>query len=229
MDVGTGVIVGAGEIVTAAHVVGNRKEVLVHVGGRQLSVEVAALDREADLALLLVAGSETTSALSLAPTLPLVGEDVVVFGAADGTVAATRGIVSAYETIAGVQHLRTDAAVNRGSSGGPVIDRSGDVIGVVVTKVEGRDGIAHAVTAPVLAEFLKDRPAPSFTTATPTGAIPPWALIGGFAGVVALAGLGRRAASRRREAGTDVRLGRSRIRLAVDATTPTDTGDNDGS
>jgi S1-C subfamily serine protease len=230
---GTGFVIGRGEIVTAAHVVGDWERVNVRIDGQHFDAEVVARDDSLDLALLLV--SETgLPALSLAETLPPLGEDLVAFSAADGTVAATRGILSAYETIGGIGHLRTDAAVNTGSSGGPILNAAGNVIGVTVTKTEGREGVAHAVTASVVSEFLAATP-PAGTSQEDqvrTGASPevprwPWLafLVGGLG--LAIAATTRTVRAHRAEPADEIRLGASRIRIG-ETTTYVDEGDNYG-
>ena len=225
-SVGTGFVSGPGEVVTAAHVVGDRRQVDVLFGGRTFGADVISLDPAVDLALLLVVDTEWP-VLVLAEAVPDIGEGLVVFSASDGVVAATRGVVSAYETIGGVPHLRTDAAVNTGSSGGPVINSMGRVIGVTVTKVEGREGIAYAVTAPVVREFLTNRPVAMLTPATDKipSSIAPWG-IGGVA--ILLAGFGGLVLTRRNERQDEIQLGRSRIRIDADTLTHVSTGETDG-
>jgi S1-C subfamily serine protease len=231
LNTGTGFVIGPGEIVTAAHVIDVGGEIIVQVAGRHLDARLVAFDAAADLALLVVAATDLPT-LHVAESLPPVGEDATAFSAADGVVAATRGIISAYETVRGVPHLRTDAAVNAGSSGGPIVDASGWVIGVTVTKIEGREGVAHAVTADVLRDFLDTRPsaaAPSQSEDRSSSALP--LTIGGsvlLLGAPLLAFLRRRGRASTSQLPDDVQLGRSRIRLDADAMTHPQPGGNNG-
>jgi hypothetical protein len=68
----------------------------------------------------------------------------------------TRGIVSGYPTIADRRRLQTDAPVNPGNSGGPIVDESGAVLGVVSFKLVASkiEGIAFAVPIPEVLEAL---------------------------------------------------------------------------
>lgn len=231
LNAGTGFVVGPGEIVTAAHVIDVGEETIVQVAGSRLDAQLVALDAAVDLALLVVAATDLPT-LHVAESLPPVGEDATAFSAADGVVAATRGIVSTYETVRGVAHLRTDAAVNSGSSGGPIVDESGRVIGVTVTKAEGREGVAHAVTADVLRDFLETRPhaaAPSQSEDHSSSALP--LSIGGSVLLLAgslLALRRRRGSARTSQPPDDIQLGRSRIRLDTDAVPHPQTGGKDG-
>src|SRR4029079_15290594 len=102
---------------------------------REFDAKVIGTDKQTDLALIKVQAGDL-------PQLPLgasdkarVGEDVIAVGnpfGLGGTV--TRGIVSAMarDINAGpyVDFIQTDAAINRGNSGGPLLDLEGKVIGV---------------------------------------------------------------------------------------------------
>lgn len=231
LNVGTGFVIGSGEIVTAAHVVEVGEQATVQVAGQRLDAQLGAVDAAVDLALLVVASPDLPM-LHVAESLPPVGGDAIAFSAGDGVVAATRGIVSTYETVGGVPQLRTDAAVNVGSSGGPIVDSSGRVIGVTVTKVEGSEGVAHAVTADVLRDFLETRPdaaAPSQSADRSSSALP--VTIGGSVLLLAvplLALVRRRRRTRASQLPDDIQLGRSRIRLDADAVPHPQSGGNDG-
>ena len=231
MNAGTGFVIGSGEIITAAHVVNFDEQAIVQFAGQSLDAQLIALDATVDLALLLVAATDLP-VLHIAESLPPVGWDATAFSAGDGVVAATRGIISTYETVGGVPQLRTDAAVNPGSSGGPIVDASGRVIGVTVTKVEGHEGVAHAVTADVLSDFLETRPnaaAPSQSEDRSPSALP--VAIGGSVLLLAvplLAFVRRRGCAHTSKPPDDIQLGRSRIRLDADAVTHPQTGGNDG-
>lgn len=227
LSVGTGFVIGSGRIVTAAHVVDPSADVNVQVGGRRLDARLVAVDASVDLALLDVASTDLPR-LHLSDSLPPVGVEATAFSAADGTVAATRGIVSAYATVRGVPQLRTDAAVNAGSSGGPVVDASGQVVGVITTKMEGREGVAHAVTVDVLREFLETRPEAAAaipneeqtSTARPLEAGAALLLLS----VLLLAFRQRRGRVHRSQTPGEIELGRSRIRLDADAVPHPQTG-----
>lgn len=231
LNVGTGFVIGSGEIVTAAHVVNLEEQPTVQVAGRHLDAQVVAFDAAVDLALLAIAATDLPT-LHVADSLPSVGGDATAFGAGDGVVAATRGIVSTYETVRGVPHLRTDAAVNTGSSGGPIVDTSGRVIGVTVTKAEGREGVAHAVTADVLRGFLEIRPMVATPSQTEDRSLPALPLtIGGSLLLLAvpLVAFKRRwGRTHTSQPSDDIQLGQSRIRLDADALPHPSTGVDDG-
>ncbi|MEI7888126.1 MAG: trypsin-like peptidase domain-containing protein, partial [Actinomycetes bacterium] len=84
--------------------------------------------------------------------------------------AVSRGIVS---DIDGVR-IQTDAAVNPGNSGGPLINDSGEVVGLVISKDREAEGVSYAVTLNQLVKFVgNNAPSASSDPATPGSEVPP--------------------------------------------------------
>jgi hypothetical protein len=152
IGMGTGFMVnGAGAdltIVTNHHVVagGHRFEIeLPSTGGAPVvlgRVEVLKVDREADLAVLRAGRPDGAAAgLELSPGPVQLGQPLAVLGypyvrGSQPTMTVERGDVTATERIFAAQpYIQTNANVNPGNSGGPVLDGCGRVIGVVVAKV----------------------------------------------------------------------------------------------
>jgi len=136
---GSGFVIHAsGYVVTNAHVVERSSSVQVRLAsGRRLTGKVIGRDSRVDLALVKV---ETTEPL---PVLPLgdseklaVGELVLALGHPFGLEqTVSLGIVSRkgaplQAAAPGFDFIQTDAAVNPGNSGGPLVDMSGQVVGV---------------------------------------------------------------------------------------------------
>jgi hypothetical protein len=72
----------------------------------------------------------------------------------------TRGIVSAVRNAGGVILIQTDAAINRGNSGGPLIDRAGKVIGITTLKMASNaESLGFAVAIDHARPLLEGRPA----------------------------------------------------------------------
>ncbi len=138
---GTGFFVAKdGQALTNAHVVDGCHGVLVRFGGKEMAAQVVARDGRNDLALL----ATDLQPLNVASWRPLIrqGEDIVVYGfplpgvlAAGGNVA--EGIVTA---LAGLgndsRYMQISAPVQPGNSGGPLFDRNGNVVGIVVAKLD---------------------------------------------------------------------------------------------
>jgi len=157
---GSGVIFRQdGYILTNNHVVEDAVSVRVALlDGREFDAEIVGTDRSTDLAVIKIDEEGL-------PTVPLgdasklrVGEWVVAIGNALGLTGAptvTLGVVSAVgrELDTGNATLydliQTDAAINRGNSGGPLINLQGEVIGIntAVLREEEAQGIGFAVSA----------------------------------------------------------------------------------
>ena len=143
----------AGYYLTAAHVVGELSKVHVMLStGLRLPAEVLRSDRRTDVALLHVVGDgHPCLPVALGPP-PATGAEVYVVGTPMSDTLAqsvSKGILSAARTMDGVPVLQTDASVNPGNSGGPLVSADGRVLGVVGFKLAGRSveglGFAAAV------------------------------------------------------------------------------------
>jgi S1-C subfamily serine protease len=157
-----------GLILTASHVVGGAETVTLRLqDGRTVSGTVVAVDKSIDTAVIR---AEETAAADLQP-LALgalgdvqVGEMTIAIGSPFGlSQTVTTGIVSALgrtvPTPMGELHdlIQTDAAINSGNSGGPLIDREGRAIGIntaIASASGGSDGIGFAVPVDQAAQIL---------------------------------------------------------------------------
>jgi S1-C subfamily serine protease len=158
---GSGFVVSSdGLILTAHHVVSGVTSLTVTLpDGRGVSATVVATDPAHDVALV------KAPATGLVP-LPLgdssnltVGQLAIVVGSPLGTFddSVTSGIVSALDRTISVAEpgarsqmqlsdlIQTDAAINPGDSGGPLLDASGNVIGVITAQASGAQGVGFAV------------------------------------------------------------------------------------
>ena len=172
---GTGFIVDSdkGYILTNQHVVENHRTVNVtlHVHG-SVSARVLVTDASRDMALIEVNLNSLGKipALSFA-TSARVGESVVALGypypLSGGDVTVTRGIVSAYRTIRGVECIQTDAAINPGNSGGPLLNMKGEVVGMNTWGYFDKEGLNFAINYNVLSDRLSVMIAQAEVPATP--------------------------------------------------------------
>ena len=151
---GTGfVISGDGEILTNAHVVQDARRVQVQFAGEEVrEAEIVGRDVSTDLALLRVeAGDTRLRPLALGSSSDVkVGDPTVAIGNPFGLERTlTTGVVSALQRRIQAPDgfeiedvIQTDAALNPGNSGGPLIDAAGRVIGVNSAIRTGGDGTA---------------------------------------------------------------------------------------
>ena len=142
-----------GFIVTNEHVVNGRRDVIVTTpDGKEHSAEVIATHRGRDLALLKVAmnNTEYLTLVNMENIHP--GLTAYAIGAPYGLEhTVTRGIVSSIRTVnvdyLNVEYIQTDAPINEGNSGGPLITEQGEVLGVVTWKVGSTEGLGFAVSS----------------------------------------------------------------------------------
>ena len=158
---GSGVIVSTlGHVLTAAHVVTGASRVsAILPTGMEFDAAVLRVDVPHDVALLQLPGKGYPCvAVARAHTLKP-GEEVFVIGSPLGKTFATsvsRGVLSGEREIEGVRYLQTDASVNPGSSGGPLLDKTGRVQAIVSLKIVAPavEGLAFGVPVDVLAKSL---------------------------------------------------------------------------
>ncbi len=215
---GAGVAVDDDRLLTAAHVVGEAQTVWLRSATATFPAGVVATDRRRDLALLSAPG-HGIARVALRERQARVGDPVFAAGAPlVDHVQLTAGIVSALTTDRGVAQVQTDAAVNPGNSGGPLLDRAGRIVGIVVTKSGRNEGIGWATASSEVADFLAaagtsagtsaatrpDPPAPGPTPAdasVPSGSWVGWLGSAALAATASLA-LAAVARGRRRRAAT---------------------------
>ena len=125
-----------GYLLTNHHVVTENKFVTVKLTtGRQLPGEVIRVNKTRDIALVKVNESGMT-ALPLRLDAPEVAVEVYAVGTPREekySTTITKGIVSAYRTENDLTLLQSDAAIHPGNSGGPMVDRFGNVVAVSVS------------------------------------------------------------------------------------------------
>ncbi|MFZ4068874.1 MAG: Do family serine endopeptidase [Caulobacterales bacterium] len=159
-SLGSGVIVrGDGIIVTNNHVIDGATELRVILADRrEFDAKLIVADPRTDLAVLRInPGSERLPALGYADTRRAqVGDLVLAIGNPFGLQqTVTSGIISALaRTDVGITDfsffIQTDAAINKGNSGGALVDMNGDLVGVntaIFSESGGSVGVGFAVPA----------------------------------------------------------------------------------
>lgn len=163
---GSGFIISAdGYVVTNNHVVDRAENVtVVFDDGEEHEAQIIGTDERTDLALLKIDGVSDLPFVEFADAEARIGDWVVAVGnpfGLGGTVTA--GIISARgRDIGGNSYgdfLQIDAAVNRGNSGGPAFNLSGQVVGVntaIFSPNGGNVGIAFAIPASTVEQIIDD-------------------------------------------------------------------------
>ncbi len=157
----------AGYVITNHHVIANADTIKVALSDdREFDAMVIGSDKATDVALLKIESGFALPYVAFGDSRAVrVGEEVVAVGNAfglGGTV--TRGIVSAKGRdirVGGpyVDYIQTDAAINRGNSGGPLFNMRGEVIGMntaIYSPTGGSVGIGFAVPAEIVSRIIGD-------------------------------------------------------------------------
>ena len=159
-----------GHIVTNAHVVQGADEVVVtFADGREVRARVVGSDPSTDLAVLKIEEDELdVSPLRLARSSDVrVGDPVVAIGSpfglegsvTSGIVSATGRTIQAPNDFAIDDAIQTDAAINQGNSGGPLLDGQGRVIGVnsqIESRSGGNDGVGYAIPSDTVRDVVAE-------------------------------------------------------------------------
>src|SRR5881296_3466125 len=156
-----------GVLVTNAHVVGGAAKIIVRWRGqRGAAVKILNFARKYDL-VTLQTSFDATPAVSLADSDSVsVGQDVVVLGSPqglEGTVST--GIVGGLRTLGPVKFLQITAPISPGSSGGPVFNSVGRVIGIATATSAKGQNLNFALPVNLLRELPPSTVA--FTAAKP--------------------------------------------------------------
>uniref|UniRef100_A0A2K5PCN5 HtrA serine peptidase 4 n=1 Tax=Cebus imitator TaxID=2715852 RepID=A0A2K5PCN5_CEBIM len=163
---GSGFIVSEdGLIITSAHVVMNQQGIEVELqSGAHYEAIIKDIDLKLDLAVIKIEPNADLPVLLLGRSSDLrAGEFVVALGCPFSLQkTATAGIVSTTQRggkelgieNSDMDYIQTDAIVNQGNSGGPLVNLDGDVIGVNTLRMT--DGISFAVPSDRVREFLAE-------------------------------------------------------------------------
>ena len=155
-SLGSGVIVDpSGIVLTNAHVVERATDIEVGTAdGKKHKAKLAGVDRKTDLAVLKLQGTGPYPAANLGDSDGVkVGDWVLAMGSPFGLQkTVTAGIISAKGRSIGQgpfdDFLQTDAAINPGNSGGPLVNMSGEVIGInsaILSRTGGNVGIGFSI------------------------------------------------------------------------------------
>jgi S1-C subfamily serine protease len=174
-DIGTGsgFVVGDKMVLTNLHVIEGAKSLLVKFKDGSLIEldEVLYVDRPRDIAILHLASAKADSSAKLSRSLPEQGEAIIALGNPAGLeFSITRGITSAIRDSGYLRQkldyssatepakwIQTDAAISPGNSGGPLVNKKGEVVGMntfAVVKNLGQN-LNFAISSIDLAEAVR--------------------------------------------------------------------------
>ena len=163
---GSGVIVDAtnGYVITNYHVVADAESVQVVLSdGRKVQAEWVRTDKQTDLAVIKIKTNTLVEAPLGNSDKMDVGDWVLAIGSPRGLAhTVTAGIISAKGRTTGSPNmyenlLQTDASINRGNSGGPLVNMRGEVIGInnaIMTYSGGNEGIGFSIPSNMVRRIM---------------------------------------------------------------------------
>ena len=166
---GSGIILTSdGYVVTNAHVIGNSKTAyllqVVTSDGKSYNAGVVGYDSRTDIAVLKMDDAKDLKAATFGDSEKIeLGEDIIVVGNPGGLDyqnSITKGIVSAVDrkmsSTSLVKYIQTDAAVNPGNSGGPIVNLYGQVVGIATAKIvsEKYEGMGFAIPSATAKDII---------------------------------------------------------------------------
>ncbi|MCP5558422.1 MAG: trypsin-like peptidase domain-containing protein [Verrucomicrobiaceae bacterium] len=160
--IGSGFVVSAdGLIATNLHVIGEARDLRVETGDGVLHevVEVHATDSHADLAVLRVKpNGGKLKPLGLGDSdRARQGDPIVAMGAPEGLAfSVVEGVLSGKRDIDDVEMLQVAVPIERGNSGGPLLDRKGNVLGLLTLKSLRTDNLGFAMPVNALKKLLAE-------------------------------------------------------------------------
>lgn len=158
---GGAVAISENELLSAAHVAAEGSTVLVAApNGKALLARVIATDTLRDLSLLQTATNHGLPIVELRADPPIIGEPAHAVGTPEGQRRISDGTVTKVLDLGkdGVTEVQTNADIDLGNSGGPLLDDQGRLLGIVVKEHELDDSIAWATSANDIAVFLATAP-----------------------------------------------------------------------
>jgi serine protease Do len=154
--IGSGILLtSTGEILTNHHVIRGAQQITIHLfsSNKDLSARIVGDDPEADLALLKIEGSGLPHFELEKGSQAKQGQIVLAFGSPYGLGhSVTLGIVSSpsreLDDDRPTTYIQTDAPLNPGASGGPLVDLNGNLLGIntlIYTSSGGNEGVGFAL------------------------------------------------------------------------------------
>lgn len=171
-NLGTGVIVAKeGYVITNYHVSGKKssKCYVTLEDGKEYTAQVVWTDENLDLSILKINATTEINYAKLGDSDTLrIGQGVYAIGnplGAEFQKTVTSGIISALDRTIKIEDehkssymedlVQTDASINSGNSGGPLIDKEGNVIGITSVKITDAEGIGFAIPVNIIKPIIE--------------------------------------------------------------------------
>lgn len=161
---GSAFLVAPRTLITNAHVVEGGNAVL-SIGPIRVPLKVVRIDPVNDLALLSVDADLTSRPLPLASTKVSPGQQIFAIGNPEGLEKTiSQGIVSGLRKIQNKNLIQITSPISHGSSGGPILNSSGEVVAVAVAILEDGENLNFAVPVEYVRRLLEGKNTPPLGT-----------------------------------------------------------------
>jgi serine protease Do len=153
---------GNGYIITNAHVVSDARNIIVeNKKGEQFFAKALYVNKITDLAILKISDTSFKKVINLPYTFPKssteLGEHIFTLGYPREEIVYGEGYLSAKSGYFGdTTSYQISISVNPGNSGGPVINKNGEIIGIISSKETNADGVVFAIKSKNIYNALKD-------------------------------------------------------------------------
>jgi len=152
---------GSGYLVTNAHVVSRMKNIFVENNkGEYFNVKTILTDNASDLAIIKITDTSFKKIASLPYSIKKnssdLGEQFFTLGYPRNVIVYSEGYLSAKSGNDGDSTAyQLSVSVNPGNSGGPVVNRNGEIIGIITSKNSSADGVVYAAKAKNILKMLE--------------------------------------------------------------------------
>lgn len=160
ISLGSGFFVTSNVVATNVHVIESASRGYAKIIGQRTKYDIlgiVGIDASRDLVLLSLDGTKAPS-LSLGDSSKVaVGDDVYAFGNPQGLEGTlSQGIISSIRKIGNDSFLQITAPISPGSSGGPIVNSEGKVVGVAVATLKGGQNLNFAIPSAFLAPLVSN-------------------------------------------------------------------------
>ena len=157
-SLGSGFAIGENCVITNAHVITDTDNIaIVTYEGTEYAASLLGINEDEDIAVLVIENAAFSYLMMANLSAVKIGDDIYTIGAPKGMAyTLTKGTISAKERIIREKsYIQIDAAINEGNSGGPLLNDSGEVLGMNTLKMTDSEGIGLSIPTDRIENYLK--------------------------------------------------------------------------
>lgn len=156
---GSGFAIGPNSVITNSHVIDDANNIHIYsYDGKEYQAVIYLMNESFDIAVLSVEDANFVP-LKIGDTSDIkAGDEIYAIGAPKNlSYTLTKGIISnVSRNIGAYEYIQIDAAINSGNSGGPLLNESGEVIGVNSMKLSDAEGIGLSIPISDVVDFIEN-------------------------------------------------------------------------